>query len=305
MIVKSYIQDGCEVEIWADAHPENPNEWTSGDAVFVCSSSGRGSGLVVDDVEGRGMGVTCLEDVYDFLPWSSEVPERPPDEPPNGADTDEWLADWEAWEAWESRVDNYRPGYRVFSVRVYVQSYVSLAWEGEFTGEEEPSSNRGYIIIQEAAYVAGPSPMEEFITEAGLRPPPHEFVVKVAKGHMETMERYLSGSVHGFTVKMPSGEEESCGGFYCDADGDDIKSEIQELTDAWVAKKKEMDQALTRKQLLHLLLHYTMEEIQQKEGPEGKSLLLDRLAQYRNESVPDWAAREQVFLESFPSPEEE
>ena len=252
--VHSYEKDGCKVSIWHDDHAECPNEWTSGDVSVVTFDTR------YCHIADKAMGVEHREDVRQYLDWTADIPTKPgpePEEPDpeDYPDDDAWqaaygeayamwkseftawekiCAEYEAYDDWQS---SHTPGYRVFTVSAYVHSGVALYFDDyEISYEDEELFDRayGFVIVRRAPFERPLSDVEEFVhTANGTKPP--DKVLEVAKSHFSSIDHCIRGEVHGFTVTFPDGEEESCGGFYGDYDGE-IKEEAESHI-AWYCKQ--------------------------------------------------------------------
>ena len=253
--IETYEEDGCHVTIWADGHSENPNDWNAGAVAVV--TFGRQCQILCE----RHLSIKRRGDVRRFLSWSEEVPPAPgpePEEPDSddyGNDEDgdieydkeyafwesehaRWLTASEARDAYEDWDDQHLSGYRVFTVNAYVHGGVSLSFGEEITYEEEDEFERayGFVVIRCAPFEKPVSATELFLHEAaGTQPDDH--VLLAAANHVETVAAWVEGDVCGFTVQLPNGEEESCGGFYGDAGRSGIKEEIEGHISWWRSHK--------------------------------------------------------------------
>ena len=290
--VHSYEKERCKVSIWHDDQAENPNDWNGSEVCVVtfdrhyCWMTSEGK---------HGMGISSKEDVQQYLPWTQDVPPQPgpePEEPDpddygddaeGQAEYDAHYAQWEdelqkhaeaaeAYEPYEEWEDQYIEGYRVFTVSAYVHSGVALYFGDEIDYHEEEAfdDSYGFVIIRCASFERDESLVEEFSRIAnGVQK--EDTVRKAAESHFDLVSQYVSGSVYGFTVTFPDGEDDSCGGFYGDYDSEHITEEINGHINWWVNKVQQMEQVSTPDQRAELVRQSKLREAERiiAEGDEA------------------------------------
>lgn len=260
-VAHEFEKEGCKVEIWHDEHADCPNDW-NGKALVLVTFDSRHCHLTS---EGKySMDITKKEDVRRFLPWTEDVPEDPvcpedepdpdcfPDDADGQAEYDQAYLEWEedneryaaevdAYEPFEEWENEYTPGYRVFTVSAYIHGGVCLYFgeEIDYHEKDEFDAAYGFVVVRCADFEQKETMLEEFSRVANGEKKPDR-VLDAAKSYYETVNQYVQGEVHGYTVEFPDGESHSCGGYFGSYDCEDIMSEVNTHIDNWVSMRDGM-----------------------------------------------------------------